>query len=66
MIEDIVFSHLPTILTREHAFPVQSCCRVSVAMQHVPWGRPYRLVEWIMYLDAPARRRIVSAESTDA
>ncbi|MBI0331074.1 DUF2866 domain-containing protein [Burkholderia plantarii] len=63
MIEDIVFSHLPTILTREHAYPVQSC-RVSVAMQR-PWGRPYRLVEWTMHLDAPARRRIVPAESTD-
>ncbi|MBN3722818.1 DUF2866 domain-containing protein [Burkholderia sp. Ac-20379] len=63
MIEDIVFSNLPTILTREHAFPVQSC-RVSVAMQR-PWGRPYRLVEWTMHLDAPARRQIVPAESTD-
>lgn len=62
MIEDSVFSHLHAILTCEHAFPVQSC-RVSVAMQR-PWGRPYRLVEWTMHLDAPARRRIVPAEST--
>jgi len=64
MIEDTVFSHLYTILTREHALPVQSC-RVSVAMQR-PWGRPYRLVEWTIQLDAPARRQIVPAESTEA
>ncbi|EGD00325.1 hypothetical protein B1M_32142, partial [Burkholderia sp. TJI49] len=38
MIEDTVFSHLHTILTREHSLPVQSC-RVSVEMQR-PWGRP--------------------------
>lgn len=31
-----------------------------------PWGRPYRLVEWTMHLDAPARRQVVPAESTDA
>lgn len=63
MIEDTVYSHLHTILTREHALPVQSC-RVSVAMQR-PWGRPYRLVEWTMHLDAPARRQVVPAESTE-
>ncbi|WP_179405368.1 DUF2866 domain-containing protein [Burkholderia guangdongensis] len=64
MIEDTVFSHLYTILTHEHALPVQSC-RVSIAMQR-PWGRPYRLVEWTIQLDAPARRQIVPAESTEA
>ncbi|VBC04250.1 Protein of uncharacterised function (DUF2866) [Burkholderia pseudomallei] len=64
MVEDTVFSGLRTLLTHEHAFPVQSC-RVSIEMQR-PWGRPYRLVEWTMHLDAPARRRIVPAESTEA
>ncbi|RQX83668.1 DUF2866 domain-containing protein [Burkholderia anthina] len=63
MIEDTVFSHLHAILTCQHSLPVQSC-RVSVEMQR-PWGRPYRLVEWTMHLDAPARRQIVPAESTD-
>ncbi|EAY71171.1 hypothetical protein BDAG_03994 [Burkholderia dolosa AU0158] len=63
MIEDTVFSHLHTLLTHQHSLPVQSC-RVSVEMQR-PWGRPYRLVEWTMHLDAPARRQIVPAESTD-
>jgi hypothetical protein len=63
MIEDTVYCHLHTILTRQHALPVQSC-RVSVEMQR-PWGRPYRLVEWTMHLDAPARRQVVPAESTE-
>jgi hypothetical protein len=63
VIEDAVFSHLFAILNREHAFPVQSC-RVSVAMQR-PWSKPYRLVEWTMHQDAPARQRVVPADSTE-
>lgn len=63
MIEDTFFSHLHMLLTREHAYPVQSC-RVSVAVQR-PWGKPYRLVEWTMHHDAPARRRVVPADLSE-
>lgn len=56
------FQNLAPAMKAEHALSLHEC-RLSAPVER-PWGRPYRLVEWVLKNDPCVQRRVVPADST--
>jgi hypothetical protein len=56
------FANLARIMSRECALKLSEC-RLSPPIEP-PWGRAYRLVEWVLKTDSRLQRRVVPADCT--
>lgn len=62
MTVEALSQNLAPAMKSEYALSLREC-RLSAPFEQ-PWGRPYRLVEWVMKDDPCVRRRVVPVDCT--
>jgi hypothetical protein len=62
MAAPMTFENLAATMKREHALPLREC-RLSAPVEPL-WGRPYRLLEWVLKSVPGVQRRVVPVDST--